>query len=194
VSTLAAGPLDEQSRFEMAQNAMATERRNRPTQLLWLCVALLAVTAVAAALGLGSRASAAARLRAEAKRGADVEQLISEFKALQERDSNPSRGNLIGDPEPRLASRMQRLAQGAGMTTVVEAPTEGRQPRVVSGAKGMEYTYLGLREERLLPLLQWVETATKDIPALQVEKISLTRDATAWKMDVTFQRWERIGG
>lgn len=185
-------PLPDDLRHEMTIAAATRERRNRPTGLVALSAALLAIAAIAALVGVADRARAAGRLREETRSIERVKGLVQELETLR----STAEGAVSGaDHEPMrdidVQARLEQVAAEVGLKekagTVRPIATTRGKIRVV------EFQYSGLRSENLAGMLEWVRAAEEAVPGLEVYRLELRFDTTAGvpTMTVTFRRWER---
>lgn len=183
-------PLADDARHELTVAAAARERRNRPMGLVAGAGALLVIAGIAAAAALASRASAAGELRAQAgareRIGAQVEELTglrAAAAAAEGGDAGAPLGALI------VTARLDELATSVGLK---EKPAP---PRVTDVPKGKirvkEFLYQNVRSDNLKGLLAWLQSAPGTVPGLEVYRLDLRAEPTAWSMTVTFRRWER---
>lgn len=180
--------LSEDARYRLAAEASTRQRRNRPR--LW--VALAAIVLAGAMLFLmvqaRSRGRAASALRAQTISRANIELMLQQLKELQQQPQNPG-----GDPTEPMANlpvRMEEIATASGLASKPRPPITPA-PEDKAGGVIRSYRYSDVQDPSLSALLAWVQNAEQQIPGLHVHSLVLTPSDTAWKMTVSFKRWER---
>jgi hypothetical protein len=182
--------LSEDARFELAMAAAGRARRNRPTALLLAAGAAVVVAFLAAMWGIAARASAWSALVREQRASANLDRLSAEWSRLE--DAKGEGDPRAGGAYPGIQTKMEALAITAGMKA---APNHPRTPNAQKSGtiQIFEYHYIDVRDAELKALMEWMRLATAEIPGLEVTSVVLTPEATSWKLDVTFRRWERVG-
>lgn len=180
-------PLSEDERFDLVRLAMAHERRNHPLRLLIVGAALLIVAAAAAGYGWYAKVGAERSLRTQTASSRSTGELISKYKALQSRTTQDDGTGPAAATGPVL-TRIQRIAEAAGVTTNIGIPSE--KPGLPGQIQRRDYAYRV--SDRLGPLLRWVRDVVQQVPGMEVRSLTLTVSSRAseWTVDVTFSRWE----
>lgn len=183
--------LSEDERYELAGQASARERRNRPRGLLVLGLVVAAIGLITLGVGFLRDRSATADLRKHERQLAELVRLDAQLQALASADGPDDADELA--PVPNLLTQLEDLAIDAGLG---KPPTPQPRPdreRTAEGLQRIKITYPTMRSSDPAVLLGWVRDATEQIPGLEVFSISLRPGATDWTMSVTFTRWERKG-
>lgn len=166
-----------------------TERANRPTSLIYLSGAILVLALVLLAYFLFARFAAAGTLAASAERSARVDRLVARLKEF-DRVNEERREELR--PLPTMQTQIADAAVEAQLKTKL-APA---QPGV--GARTGDLTrrtwkYSDLHEESLEKVFDWISKSLRAVPGLELTGLTLKPEATSWRVDVVFGRWERTG-
>jgi len=176
-----------EERDELATSALLGERRNRPVYL----VVLAGVLAAGALIALISSAIVSGRALKERSRQLDMlgrtQQLAAELDAMRARESTDG----ADDPyerNPDLLTRIEALAKQAGMAKPA-LPVEGSNGRGALHQVLLQYKQL--RDDDVGRVISWITSVVREIPGVEVYKISIRPLPTQWQIDVTFSRWER---
>lgn len=183
--------LSEDARYELSSNAAAAERRNRPTKLLWVSGAVLALGMLWMLLGLLSHSSAQNELASEMDARQRIAEMAAEVERIQvslEADTGGSRGY---ERVPDFLSQTQAAGREAGLTRQVRLPEE-RVGSEEDGLVPVEWTF-ELRDPELEALLEWVELCMERVPGLRVSSVEIQPRGDDWSFRVVYSRWERRG-
>jgi hypothetical protein len=183
--------LSDDARFELAMNAAGHARRNRPATLLIGAGAVLALSAVAAALGWSARLSARRAYVREQTERAQVDRLSAEWVRLDEA-TKQNAGAEATRPLTNLVSTVESCARNAGLKQIPQPPRTNNNPRG-PGVVQIDYVYNDVRDASLPALLEWIRQSTVQVPGLEVTDLSLHPQATEWSVNVTFRRVEKAG-
>ena len=186
--------LTEDDRYQLAARADAGTRANRPTHLVALALVVLFVALLAALVGWRSDASASNELERRAREMAQISERADRLAQLAAQLANAGDAEL-NQPIPDMLSRLQNLAREAGLDTLPDVPRTDNE--AFDNARRVNYRYDArsrnqVRDASLEKLLTWVNLVTERIPGVHVRQISLTPQANAWSMEVTFARYERL--
>lgn len=183
------GSVSEDARLELAMAASARERGSRPLGLVVLAGLVLAGCIGLAAWGLVSRASARAAAERRGLERVRVEQLMNEIQSLEQQRA-ASGVDSVGQRIPDMLSRVERLAQEAGLKDKLAAPREGTE-RKPSGNVELKYTYDNVKDASLPAILEWVSLVPGRIPGTDVWEVKLDADPNQWTARVVFRRVEK---
>ncbi len=178
-------------RGDIAGAASRNERRNRPTHLVVIAIALAAISLVALLFMLRSRTSAQALLVKETKIGENAVELAQQLKEIRiaEESTTIRYGAAESDLPP---SKFINAGAAAGLKNPIQLPTRNKPvaDKDINGVHRIKVAYEA-KDESMPNLMKWVQNVVRDIPGLEVYSISLKPEATQWVLKVTFSRWER---
>lgn len=169
--------------------ASRAERANRPTSLIYLSVGILAVALSVLAYFALARMSAAGSLRAEADRANRIDKLISRLKEF-DRVNEERREELR--PLPTMQTQITDAAVAAQLKTKLP-PAQAAQAKGPGDLTRRTWRYNDLHEESLEHVFDWIARSLRAIPGLELTGLTLRPEATYWRVDVVFGRWERTG-
>jgi len=186
--------LTEDDRYQLAGRAEASTRANRPTHLVAIALVVLAVAVLGVLVGWRSDSSASRELSRRSAELAQINERADRLTELTAQLANTSNAEL-NRPIPDMLSRLQNLAREAGLATLPDVPRTDNE--AFDNARRVNYRYDArsrnqVRDASLEKLLTWVNLVTERIPGMHVRQISLTPQANAWSMEVTFARYERL--
>lgn len=184
---MSGGPrISDDLRYELAEAARTSERRNRPRGWLILATVLFVAAGIYLVAALGNREAAQAEFEKQEDRLQLVENLKPQFLAVDRQLSQGGRSTT--EQIPDLYSRIERAATEAGLRD--KPPIPQRRSTRDGDAYRYEYPYT-VRDGSLEALLEWVDLAREAVPGLEVGGIQIKPEARAWNFSVTFVRWER---
>ncbi len=178
--------LSADDRYDLAAQAKASERRNRPKHLLVVSGAVLAIGVLVLVVAWGSRASAAGATVRQERELEKIAQLSSEIVAKRQLLAAQEGG---GDDGGIPDSRVRELATRAGMTSVPPIAVVRRDPSS-SNAVRLRYRYT-VREETLEPMLEWVRLVLDEYRGAWVHEIVIKPSGRQWSLEIVFARWEQ---
>lgn len=192
--TLAPAASAREQRDELAFAAARAERANQPRHLLWLAVLGLAVALLVLSFAARARSRALAKLDTERATAQRIVDSAARLRALEGMETDAS-GSRAAQPETFLNSRIQGAGVTAGLRDRVALPKTrpraNRPPGMDSEQIKLEFEH---RDPSLEALLRWMRQATQDVPGLEVYSLVIEPEAQAWKIKVTFSRWQRAEG
>lgn len=163
------------------------ERTNRPTSLVMLAAAALALALVFVGYYSLARAGARARFDQAIAREQQVALLVSRLQSFDK--TNEALREQFA-PLPNLQSQIADAATAAGLKSRPAAQTP-----VASGAAGdlvrRTWRYNDIREESLDHAFDWINRCVRSIPGLELTGLVVRPETQHWKVEVTFGRWER---
>ena len=163
------------------------ERANRPTSLIYLAGVVLAVALCGLAYFGYARMAAASALQASSQRANRIERLVARLKEF-DRVNEERREELR--PLPTMQTQIADAAVAAQLTTKL-APAQARQAKGPGDLTRRTWRYNDLHEESLEKVFDWISRTLRDIPGLELMGLNLRPEATTWRVDVVFGRWER---
>lgn len=179
-------PISEDVRDELAELALATERRNRSRGLIALGAVALLAAGAAVAWAWTQREAAARELRREQARLEQVRGIERGFEALEQRRAT---GRLaVQQPMTNMLGLIKQAANESGLN-LPETPNE-ESPTREGGVTERRLRY-STRSESVEPLIRWLDRAPELVPGLMVWSVRLRPVGSGWTLDVTFLRWER---
>lgn len=181
--------LSPDDRYELAMAAAASERRNRPKNLILFPVAVFMVAAIILAYGLFSVESGRVNLRNQQARYNSLVQKVVQIEELERSGQNAGGADGI-TPITDFLSRAEGYAREAGVEPLPVVPSR-RQDRS-HGLVRVRYIYTNVTHASLGTLLAWVRLTVDGIDGVFVPSLTLKpAGPRGWTMDVTFARWER---
>lgn len=165
------------------------ERANRPTSLIYLSGAILAIAIVLLTYFLFARMSASSVLYVEAERAARIDKLVARLKEF-DRVNEERREELR--PLPTMQTQIADAAIEAQLKTKL-APAQSAVGQRTGDLTRRTWKYSDLHEESLEKVFDWISRSLRAIPGLELTGLTLRPDATTWRVDVVFGRWERTG-
>lgn len=186
--------LTEDDRYQLAARADAGTRANRPTHFVAIALVVLFVALLGLLIGWRADASASNELTRRSREMAQITERADRLAELTAQLANAGNAEL-NRPIPDMLSRLQNLAREAGLATLPDVPRSDNE--AFDTARRVNYRYDArsrnqVRDASLEKLLTWVNLVTERIPGMHVRQISLTPQANAWSMEVTFARYERL--
>jgi hypothetical protein len=182
--------LSDDDRYERAMAAAASERRNRPKNLILFPVALFMIASLVLAYALFRVESGRVYLENQQVRYDRLVDQVVRIKELEQQSSEAGAASL--EPITDFLSRAEGYAREAGLEPVPLVPT----PRTdrSRGLVRVRYVYTGVTNRSLETLLAWVRLTVDGVEGLFVPSVSLKpAGEKGWTMEVTFARWERGG-
>ncbi len=179
--------LSADDRYDLAAQAKAAERRNRPKHLLIAGGVILVIGLGLLVVAFGSRAAAAAVVARQQRDLEEIGRLASEIVAKRELDAAQDGG---GDEGRIPDSRVRELATRAGMTSV--PPFADVRSDASNNEVRRRYRYT-VREETLEPMLEWVRLVLAEYRGAWVHEIEIKPAGRLWSLEVVFARWEQAG-
>ncbi|MGH7242164.1 MAG: hypothetical protein ACREJD_01960 [Phycisphaerales bacterium] len=170
--------------------ASRAERANRPTSLIYLSGAILALAVFLLGYFLLARVAASSSLRAEAERSARIDKLVARLKEF-DRVNEERREELR--PLPTMQTQIADAAVSAQLKTKLSPATPG-QAKGPGDLTRRTWRYSDLHEESIEKVFDWISRSLRAIPGLELTGLTLRPEATSWRVDVVFGRWERTGG
>ncbi|MFK7882896.1 MAG: hypothetical protein AB8F26_01780 [Phycisphaerales bacterium] len=189
--------MSEDDRYELAARAEAGARSNRPTHLVLIGAVILFVSVMGVAFAWRSDTKAAKSLERSTTQLTLIKDRAERLATLEAQASDPESQDLNG-PIPEILSRLENLAREAGLEAIPTVPIQDndgyqdarRVSYVYKNGRGRQQT--SIRDPSLEKMLTWVSLVTERIPGMHVRHISLTPQANAWMLEVTFARFERL--
>lgn len=169
--------------------AARTERTNRPTSLVYLSGLVLVISLCVLAYFAFARMSASSALKTEADRANRIDKLIARLKDF-DRVNEERREELR--PIPTMQTQIADAAVAAQLKTKL-APAQAAQVKGPGDLMRRTWRYNDLHEESLEHTFDWIARSLRAIPGLELTGLTLRPDATYWRVDVVFGRWERTG-
>lgn len=173
------------ARFELATAAATAARANRPTMLIVVAAALLAVAMIAAAVSLTGRLAAERRLVSERGRAQELVNLAARLKQLDEAaaaSGGKRAGRISG-----LPTTLNQLARTAGLRS---DPSLKNLPPYRTGDVVRNKIEYEVRDESLEAVLRWIDQATRQVQGLEVFSLNVKPEGQNWHVKVTFSWWE----
>lgn len=188
IDPAARASLDE--RFAVASVAAASERENRPRHLVLVAAVLLAGALMYLGVEAGERATARRQLKNRVAEAEEIQAMTAELKSLDDQVAQNAAGaGGVGQPMPDVLSRLEGFATEAGLQ---EQLSHRRGPgRNEGGATLYTYPY-EIRDPSLENVMTWLQKSVEGIPGLEVQSVRLRPEPTAWSVQVTLSRWERV--
>lgn len=185
--------LSPDDRFEQAAAAEADARRNRPVQLVVLAGVVLAISVAWLILSMRSHAAAETSLDRDRRQTDRLAQRAGDIELLSLRLAGGADENSVVVPAVPPLSQFERLAEESGLyqNQNFPNPREQRPSTQAEGVVRAVYTY-DIRDASIARLLRFVELATTRINGMALDDIQLTPDRTAWRLRVTFVRFEAV--
>lgn len=179
--------LSPDERYELALAGDALARRNRPSHLV--VIAGVVFIAACAALGFTScRASEASDdLRRRTAQRNEIATLLAQLAAADSRGADPDAA--LTAPYSGFRSKMEELAEDAGIEGSLPFPKEDRRPDI-PGANRVTFQYT-ITNDELGPMLALLRSATEQIPGTHISSLRVVPKREEWEMSTTFERWER---
>jgi hypothetical protein len=181
--------LDDDQRFELGAIAARDERRNRPAHWLLLATLCFAGSLLALIWAGWSRAAAAKQLGDQRYIASQTSEICGQIQALREQAAK--QGDKANQPITQIRSRLQAIAQEAGIKNKLQIPRDEEERRGAS--KRVKFRFDNVQDESLPALLSWLDKAVTELPGMEVYSVSIRPLANQWVMNVTFARWERAG-
>ena len=179
----------DQARADVAVAASRNQRRNRPTHLVVLAIALAAVSLIALLFMLQRRNDAKTAMSKERGVGDKATELVAQLRELKAAEDSTS--VRYGGAESELTpSKFKNAANAVGLKHAPALPLRQAVDKEISGVHRLRWTY-EVKDESMPNLMKWVQQVVRDIPGLEVYSISLKPEATQWSLKVTFSHWER---
>lgn len=169
--------------------ASRAERANRPTSLIYLSGAILAIALVLLTYFLFARFTASSVLHVEAERAARIDKLVARLKEF-DRVNEERREELR--PLPTMQTQIADAAVEAQLRTKL-APAQPGAGQRTGDLTRRTWKYSDLHEESLEKVFDWISRSLRAIPGLELTGLTLRPDTTTWRVDVVFGRWERTG-
>lgn len=188
--------LSGDERYELAATAQSAERRNKPAALVVLAGLVFVVACGALGVGAASNAAAKKDVRQERRDLKKIEDLAIQHEQLSQRlDAGTGQSDLC-DQIPDLLSRIERLAEQAGLTQAA-GEAELRLPREeserVQNVRRRTQLYT-VRDQSLENLMAWVTSVVDTVPCTRVYRLDIEpAGTTEWRVDVGFERYEQSG-
>jgi len=170
--------------------ASRAERANRPVSLLYLAGGILILAICVLAYFLAARVAAASALGFESERSARIDRLVARLKEF-DRVNEERRDELR--PVPTMQTEIADAAVEAQLKTKL-APAAQGQAKGPGDLTRRTWRYSDLHEESLEKVFDWISRSLRAIPGLELIGLTLRPEATSWRIDVVFGRWERTGG
>lgn len=180
----------EEARFAAVAAAAASERRNNPRHLLAIAGFVLAVSLLWLFSSWSAWSSARAALVKQQRERETITRNVADlraFKAVQGSDSGPR----LAEQEGAIRSRLRDIGRAAGLKEENITPKSVKRDQRKDLGSVLLTASFEARDESMGPLLGWLERATREMPGLEVYKISIRPEAQKWLMQVTFSRWEK---
>jgi hypothetical protein len=178
-------------RADRAAYAAADARRNTPAGLLFLAFALLAVAILAVVVSWGARARAVAEVDARIAQATLITEKAAKIKAINERLKSvaDSRAN---DPMPGIPLKLQQACPSERLQGVLtNNPARESSGGVDGGNVPKRFQYNNLQHDSMAEIMAWIEAARREIPGLEIDRLSFKPQANQWNISITFIRWER---
>ncbi len=170
--------------------ASRAERANRPVSLLYLAGGILILAICVLAYFLAARVATASALGFESERSARIDRLVARLKEF-DRVNEERRDELR--PVPTMQTEIADAAVEAQLKTKL-APAAQGQAKGPGDLTRRTWRYSDLHEESLEKVFDWISRSLRAIPGLELIGLTLRPEATSWRIDVVFGRWERTGG
>ncbi len=181
--------LNDDERYEIALVAAASERRNRPKNLILIPLALFIIASLVLAYALYSVESGKLRLEDNQFRYDRLVQGVVQIKELEAAGAQEDGPDGLA-PISDFLSRVEGYARDAGLESKLSIPVPRRDRS--RGLVRVRHVYTKITDPSLEHLLRWVELTQEKIPGLFVLSLTLKPAGNrGWSMDITFARWER---
>jgi hypothetical protein len=178
-------------RADRAAFAAADAKRNTPAGLLVLAFALLAVALLAVFISWGARSRAVDEVDARIAQATLITDKASKIKGINERLKSvaDSRAN---DPLPGIPLKLQQSCPSERLQAVLTSnPARESAGGVDAGNVPKRFQYNNLQHDSMADFMAWIEAARRDIPGLEIDRMSFKPQANQWSFSITFIRWER---
>lgn len=169
--------------------ASRAERANRPTSLIYLSGAILVIAVLLLTYFLFARFTASNVLHVEAERAARIDKLVARLKEF-DRVNEERREEMR--PLPTMQTQIADAAVEAQLKTKL-APAQPGAGQRTGDLTRRTWKYSDLHEDSLEKVFDWISRSLRAIPGLELTGLTLRPDATTWRVDVVFGRWERTG-
>jgi hypothetical protein len=183
--------LTDDERYDLAMVAAASERRNRPKNLIVVPLLLFVIASIMLIYGIFTLESGRVKLQSQESR---VNKLVNNVVILKELEQTGDAPGVEGilDPITDFLTRAETYATDAGLGKAPALPATRRDR--FPGFVRVRQVYTNVVDPSLPALLQWVKITQDEIPGLFVYSLALKPAGDrGWTLDVTFARWEREG-
>lgn len=181
----------EELRQEMAMRGERALASNRPVKFVALAAIIFVCGLIFLLVSWSSMTSAQTRLSRERKLAEGVVDRLGQLKTLQARAA--ASGVEVSQPVTQIRSRIEAAGVEAGLKNRPPLPTTRSDRANAEGAVSTRFDY-DVRDESLEALLAWVERSVAEVPGLSVYSVTISPENQAWRLRVTFSRWERAQG
>ena len=170
--------------------ASVAERRNRPTALVALAVALLVVALGFAAWSASVTGQARAELRAAARQRAEAAQLASDIQAFRLASSTRFPREKY-QPELQLLGRIDQVYQKLGMASRPNLFEQGPRQLGLDSPLQAKRIRATINDTTLADAMRWINTVIQDIRGVHVTSVEFRpQTGRGWAVDVELARWE----
>ncbi len=182
--------LTDDERYDLAMVAAASERSNRPRNLIFIPFVLFVIASIVLVYAIFTLESGRVNLAGQESRVNNLVKMVVELKELEQSDAADDSSGGLG-PINDFLSRAETYAAEAGLDKPA-VPTTRRDR--AEGLVRVRQVYSNVVDQSLPNLLDWVRLTQERIPGLFVHSLALKPAGDrGWSLDVTFARWEREG-
>lgn len=183
--------LTDDERYDLAMVAAASERSNRPKNLIVIPLLLFVVASIMLIYGLFTLESGRVQLRSQESRVNNLINNIVILKELEQTGEAPGEEGIL-DPIPDFLTRAEACATDAKLAKSPALPATRRDR--YPGFVRVRQVYSNVVDPSLPALLEWVRLTQERIPGIFVYSLALKPAGDrGWTLDVTYARWEREG-
>jgi len=183
---------DRKRRLEASFEAVAAERRNRPTGLIAIAAALLIVAAAFAVYASTQRARARADMAREQYTMQRLVNLQAQIEAYRDSDAQRNLQRQFAPTMRNIRSRLEQVSRTIGMedgglqlgqisdrrALGLDSPLLLRTIEATINGGDIEYT------------LEWMQAVTDQVDGLFVSGVTLNPSSDGWHVNVRLSRWE----
>lgn len=189
---MSARAAERKRRLEASVEAVAAERRNRPTALIAVSVALLLGAIVFAVFASSARARARDDMRIAQNTLQRLENVRAEIVAYKNSDAQRALKQQYAPMMRNIRSRLEQVAQRQGL------PQRALQLGQISDQRklGLDSPLLlrtidaTIAEGEVEQTLEWIQAVTDEIDGLFVSGVTLNPSTDGWRLNIRLSRWE----
>lgn len=183
---------DKKRRLEASFEAVAAERRNRPTGLIAIAAALLIFAAAFAVYASTQRSRARADMAREQYTMQRLLNLQAQIAAYRDSDAQKNLQRQFAPTMRNIRSRLEQVARSIGMEDGALQLGQISDRR----ALGLDSTLLLRTIEATINggdielTLEWMQAVTDQVDGLFVSGVTLNPSSDGWLVNVRLSRWE----
>ncbi len=183
---------DRKRRLEASVEAVAVERRNRPTGLVALAVALLIGATIFAVYASTQRARAKADMRGAQNTMQRLVNMRAEIEAYQDSDAQKALRQQFSPRMRNIRSRLEQVASSVGLEarTLQLGQISDRRQLGLDSPLLLRTIEATLSDGDVDLALDWIQAVTNEIDGLFVSGVTLTPASDGWRVNVRLSRWE----